>query len=412
MNRPHNILFSQKSLSQHLHNSPKAINGKIEGEARDYLLNVSETDYINHLINHFSITSLTLDIQKTEVSEQLEGYEKVSDFGEVFDVKRSYLKFAIPFTGEKELFEFQPNETSLSPPRAEIGKNEIYITIIDSGDPIKIRQELDNKVNHIEQYLSSQRRAISEWNQNIRSIAEAAFKARKEKLLKDSNVLNSLGFPLRKTGESSSYTIPVKKAISINRPSAPNTPYIPHPKLEESNYQEVLAALRHMAIVMEQSPSAFDRIDEEALRMHFLVQLNGSFKGEATGETFNYDGKTDILLRKDGKNVFIAECKFWGGPKVFTDTIDQLLNYLTWRDSKAAIIIFVRNTSIATVVNKIPELIKAHPSFQSEKPAPPSAMAGECRFLMKSSRDPSLSLDITIQIYDVPTNASQAGRKI
>jgi hypothetical protein len=107
-----------------------------------------------------------------------------------------------------------------------------------------------------------------------------------------------------------------------------------------------------MALVMERSPSAFAEMDEENLRMHFLVPLNGAFEGDATGETFNHDGKTDILLRKDGRNVFIAECKFWVGPKGFTDTIDQLLNYLTWRDSKTAIIIFVRNTTISTVVAK------------------------------------------------------------
>src|ERR1700738_805507 len=37
-----------------------------------------------------------------------------------------------------------------------------------------------------------------------------------------------------------------------------------------------------------------------------------------------FDGKTDILIRKDGKNVFIAECKFWKGEKAFLETIDQI----------------------------------------------------------------------------------------
>lgn len=57
---------------------------------------------------------------------------------------------------------------------------------------------------------------------------------------------------------------------------------------------------------MELSPHAFLEMDEEALRSHFLVQLNGVYEGAATGETFNFQGKTDILIRKDGKNVFAA----------------------------------------------------------------------------------------------------------
>ena len=50
-----------------------------------------------------------------------------------------------------------------------------------------------------------------------------------------------------------------------------------------------------MTHVMERSPSAFATADEETLRQHFLVQLNGHFEGQATGETFNAAGKTDIL---------------------------------------------------------------------------------------------------------------------
>jgi hypothetical protein len=57
---------------------------------------------------------------------------------------------------------------------------------------------------------------------------------------------------------------------------------------------------------------------EEDLRQHFLVQLNGQYEGRATGETFNFEGKTDILIRAERKNIFIAECKFWDGPDSLT----------------------------------------------------------------------------------------------
>ena len=47
-----------------------------------------------------------------------------------------------------------------------------------------------------------------------------------------------------------------------------------------------------------------------------------------------------ILIREENKNVFIAECKFWHGQKAFGDAVDQMLGYLTWRDSKCALLIF------------------------------------------------------------------------
>ena len=121
-----------------------------------------------------------------------------------------------------------------------------------------------------------------------------------------------------------------------------------------------------MATVMERSPSAFVSIDEEALRSHFLVQLNGHYEGQATGETFNYDGKTDILIRVDGRNIFIAECKYWGGATKLSDTIDQMLGYATWRDTKLALIIFNRNRTCPAVLESIQETVPPHPSFKRD----------------------------------------------
>lgn len=52
-----------------------------------------------------------------------------------------------------------------------------------------------------------------------------------------------------------------------------------------------------MAKVLEQSPSTFARMREEDIRNNFLVQLNGQFQGNATGETFSAAGKPDILVK-------------------------------------------------------------------------------------------------------------------
>ena len=82
-------------------------------------------------------------------------------------------------------------------------------------------------------------------------------------------------------------------------------------------YDHILAVISNMAHVIERSPKMFKRMGEEELRQHFLVQLNGHYEGNATGETFNYNGKTDILIRERGKNIFVAECKIWDGPKSF-----------------------------------------------------------------------------------------------
>lgn len=89
----------------------------------------------------------------------------------------------------------------------------------------------------------------------------------------------------------------------------------------EEQYEDILNTISHMARVMEGSPYSFRNMGEEDIRHHFLVQLNGKHRGQATGETFNNKGKPDILIRISDENVLIAECKFWHGAKLLKETI-------------------------------------------------------------------------------------------
>ena len=38
-------------------------------------------------------------------------------------------------------------------------------------------------------------------------------------------------------------------------------------------------------------------------------------------------------MRYEGKNVVIAECIVWKGEKSFLATLDQIVSYLSWRDT-------------------------------------------------------------------------------
>jgi hypothetical protein len=93
------------------------------------------------------------------------------------------------------------------------------------------------------------------------------------------------------------------------------------------------------------------------------LQLGLQYKNSATGETFNKSGKTDILIPHEGKNAFVAECKFWRGAKLHYETVDQLLGYLTWRDSKSAILYFVDNKNLQPVLDQIKNEMPKHSCF-------------------------------------------------
>ena len=158
-----------------------------------------------------------------------------------------------------------------------------------------------------------------------------------------------------------------------------------------------------MVNVIERSPKAFAHMGEEDLRSQFLVQLNGQYHGRATGETFNYEGKTDILIREGDRNVFIAECKIWKGEADLLKAVDQILGYLHWRDTKAALLVFNRNKAFSEVLAKVPAAIRRHPNC---KKLIRQVGETEWRFLFSSKDDSNRELQLAVLLFDVPRGAT------
>lgn len=74
----------------------------------------------------------------------------------------------------------------------------------------------------------------------------------------------------------------------------------------------------------------------EQLKVEFAPVAAIAVSAEQVAHLNYKADQTDILIRVEDKNIFIAECKFWAGAKLLCDTIDQLLGYLSWRHKNGA----------------------------------------------------------------------------
>jgi len=124
--------------------------------------------------------------------------------------------------------------------------------------------------------------------------------------------------------------------------------------LDDSSFELLLGRLRIMSHVIDQAPAAFRQMEEEHLRWFFMAILNSlfGFEGRVAGEAFRARGKTDILILWELGAIFVAECKKYDGPKVVADAIDQLITYMTWRDTKAALLLFVPQKGFTAAISK------------------------------------------------------------
>lgn len=368
--REPNYLFSKYDWFAVQENQKKQLAAEIVQMDGNRLLNTSADDLCDYFEEKYRVNvpllrenEITADQKETQIDVSGDRLRAIRDRSRPFYIPGTIIEITIPFDGDAEAFNIQPTSFTLNPPIADIHEDKLIIRV--QGTDLKadrVKTEIDKTISEIKKYLNTLKENAKGLNDQLRNIAMGAIQRRKEKLLSDQSLVASLGFPLKERDDSpKTYVAPtVRRKIHSTLPPASTAPFAPEPTLSNDDYEHILSVIENMAQVMERSPSAFATIDEESLRTHFLVQLNGHYEGQATGETFNYEGKTDILIRVQGKNIFIAECKYWGGPKKLAETIDQLLGYSSWRDTKVAVIIFNRNRNLSKVLDSIPQTVEAH----------------------------------------------------
>lgn len=403
------LLFVTHDLAATLQNCVAGLRREVESLDANRFLNTAPEDLKRYLAQKYSVTAIKLlrdqwyaDHQEVQVDVRHDPMRWIRDTSRPALVPGERVDVRVPFEGEAELFYARANTWSSSPPRAVVEGSELVLRYESPSDaPREVRPLVDQSLTEIEQHIGWQRSMIDAHNASLPSVADQAIQERRARLLVQSQRAESLGIPIRRRDNApKTYAIPTtRRTVIPTLPPATTAQFKPEPVWAVEQYEHALKVMQDMALVMERSPDAFKSMDEEALRQHFLVQLNGQFEGKASGETFNMSGKTDILLREGDRNVFIAECKFWKGPKAYGDAVDQLLSYATWRDGKAAILVFNRGTDTSTVLKGINTATQAHKNFKREVDWPHES---GFRYILHSNEDVNREMTVTVLVFHVP----------
>ncbi len=366
------MFYQRGDLSNYLHSLETQMNEAIRNETEDYILNVNEEEYIHFNINQYTQKTLEIDVENA-YADQKEEMIKAEHFPRTFFVHsgksypRMVVYFYIPVKGNTELLNYTPSTRIFWTEEMKLQNNELVYRVVQFSENVddinRAFERLTSNLKTMEGYINED---VQQFNSSLRTKISSAFTSRKQELLKRKNLLTGLKVPLKKAENvSKTFTIPtpaIREKITV-KPYVTEKGYTPEPTLDMNTYRAVLQIINDMGKEFERKPSVYSDKGEEQLRDHFLMLLEPNFDGSATGETFNKTGKTDILLRHEGNNVFVGECKFWTGIKGYTKTIDQLLGYLTWRDSKAAVVMFVRNKDFSSVLERVEHETSNHANF-------------------------------------------------
>lgn len=410
-----NTLFYEGDLETVLINQSRQIAAKVDSINKDQLLATPEDVLAEHIISKMEIMplmlheeSMVMDQQEIKIDVSGNWERNLSGRAGPIYVDGVRVVISIPYSGEPELWKLRPNQWTTVFPTAKIRRPDSqgigYVDIVieqPTDEPqAGMKQNLDRELKSIRFYLDAQKSQIDQFNTTLPDSVRQAIVQRKERIKKQEGIVDLLGIPLKRRGDAPAVKpIPIQRKLVRPLPPPPKSGYKPEPGITDEDYDHILSVIRHEGCTFETTPKTYAVHDEEELRDIILAHLNGHYKGGASGETFRRSGKTDIRIEDQDRAAFVAECKIWRGAKELTEAVDQLLSYLTWRDCKAAIVIFNKNNAKFTeLLGKVPEIVRSHARFKKDLGQKGD---GEWRFVLSSADDELRQVIVTVFIFNI-----------
>ena len=405
-----NYLFFELDLDNQLCHRENQVGSLVQNIPEDQFLISKDGDIVEHIVPQLEIKPLELQLDaitsdqnetEVDVSGDPRRYFR-SRNDEPFYIPGTRFDIDIPYTGEEWIFRYRTNPYSTVFPQADIiqGKIRISISLPHDVEKERFKNMFDRELRLIRECVERSSEQVLAFNQNLPELIRQAVASRRKRLAKHENIAKLLDIPV-KAKKNAPKTSPIQIAVHSPKqlPVPPKSGLRPEPGIKDETYEEILHFIRHQGRTFERTPGTFAVHDEEGLRDIILAQLNGQFEGKAAGEVFRGKGKTDICIELDDRAAFVGECKLWKGSGSVTKALNQLMGYLTWRDSKAALIVFnSKNKNFTKILKELLGTLNDHSLFVSDLPC---NERGEWRVVMRSAEDEGRRVTVHVFVFDL-----------
>jgi predicted nucleic-acid-binding protein len=403
-----NALFEQGYIGNYLDRLKQLAREEVKGISSESMYSCSIEELREKLIEKYTLEIPVLKIEDLYMDEPEETtlYYQQRDFfsdGMVSASKKA-LKFTvcIPYEGKPTLFHYHPSSHTISDDLSVEIQNGLLCLKYEQeiSDSAQIETLYKGHIAIIEQNLRNLTHDVNPYNDQIRTIIDSALVEREKEVGHAKAIIADIKIPIKRRGDiPNTYAIPeIKRKSPIAALAKFKASENPEPTLAQEEYEYILTVIKDMSLAMERSPQTFKKLTEPEIRDFFIILLNGHYQGMATGETFNGAGKTDILVRYENANAFIGECKIWSGQKDFSAAIDQLFGYVTWRDTKTALIIFNKGKDLTDVLEKIDSTVKSHANYKSEGQLSSAELKSESILNYKFSHPSDLGKEVIVTV--------------
>lgn len=352
------------------------------------------------LFKEFSISFLEVD-EKIKLLSKDKFHVTTNFFGR--EIKKPVYTFGVMFSGDKNLFRVKPSRYNLHVFEAYFSNylnNELLCFDIEYHDDSSLKEVFNRNKDYLFFMVENVNKDIEKYNLEIKQKIFRLYDFYESKFNNENDLLENLGVEvLENKSNFKEYFIPFKDKIKYRDDLSD---YNDEEKvvLGNANYERILNEIYLFGSEFEKFPDVYSNHNEEELRSILVSHLNGLCVDSVTAETFNKKGKTDILIAHNSNILFIAECKIWRGPKKYLEAITQLLGYLRWKDTKSALIIFVKGKNFSNILNKIEDVTMDHPNYISSRNKPHK---NYFRFIMAAENNKDIRIELGVLLFYLPS---------
>lgn len=194
--------------------------------------------------------------------------------------------FSFPYTGEKDLFKCRASCFSISGyPEISIQNNFITFRYEKTQNEMKEKDAKDTVMSRLSRDLADIKHGIelvnndvTAFNDELRHIALLALQARKKNVEAFFSLAAMFEVPVQKTEYATTHVPLQRKILPINHKYEEQPSFC----ISNSNYNEILAAIKHTCCTYERTPASYRSLQEEDLRNTLLATLNATYQGQAT----------------------------------------------------------------------------------------------------------------------------------
>ena len=374
-----NPLFCSETLDGHLSKIGRAAATAVQNLSCEDILRSTPEETLASVLDAYETERTRLKRDTTRSRQTEMKIDVQNDFmrggphGRPVYVDGVTIELITNFTGPN-VFALQPSTFTTSTPCGYVQDDTIVVGCCIPMDVLErdrdeAAQEMRRAIDRIEAILQHIEVDTYNWESQLHDLLRQKIETRRDNCLAMQETSRLLGVHTEDdSADTTTYTVPIPRLQPRKSASPPRTrePSSAEPRISDEDFASIIANIQRTLALFERLPRGRVRAPEEHLRDEIITALQPL--GPATGESYSKRGKSDIYLPHAGQAVFLAECKWWPGKKTFAEkALPQLLDqYVIWRDTHTAMILFIQNKNATKVIHEAIDAIRSHPRYVTE----------------------------------------------